>query len=194
MIETIKPPTDSLYKFLALVGLLLFVTSVTAPVWIYNKIDEQRIELIRDTKILDAEAEEWQQAGREMDRAGARSDQSWTRLTEAAEKFKDSKLSKTEFHEALEKQAKASRDVYDTTKNLRHKVAEWDKQDAQVQYKTDLLEKNEANARVIRILSSLGAVTGLVFSIVGFSLWYKRAQKYEDAVLRNKAETESKTE
>ncbi len=188
MMETIKPPTDSLYKFLALFGLGLFVASLTAPFWIYNKIGEQWIEVGRDSKILEADAEDWRQAGREMDRAKTRFDQSWERLTEAMDKFMKSKLSKPELERAFKEGAKARQDVYDNVKTVRQRVAEWDKKHAQLQYKRDLIDNNEANARMISIMSLVGATTGLLSSIAGFLLWYKRAQRYEDVVLRKKAE------
>ncbi len=53
--EFLKPPTDSLYKFLALSGLILFLVSITWPPWLLNKLVLSQYEVERDQQILKAE-------------------------------------------------------------------------------------------------------------------------------------------
>jgi hypothetical protein len=55
--DFLKPPTDNLYKFLAMSGLLLFLVSMTYPPWLYYRLNISIYELEKDSKILELEAE-----------------------------------------------------------------------------------------------------------------------------------------
>jgi len=194
MIETIKPPTDNLYKFLAIFCLGIFLASITAPFLYENKVTEQQLELLRDASIHVTNAQDWKQAGDEMRRASARSDEEFKRLNEAVDKRLKGQLSASEVQLAFEKEAKARSDLRESIRVLRDGVAKWEKETADVEFKRNLLENRKDNARVMRGVCVLGAIVSLLLSSIGFRLWYKRSQRYYDIVARKRAENGPKAD
>src|SRR5215216_2221836 len=164
MIETLKPPTDSLYKFLAIFCLVVFITSITAPFVYDNRIIEQQIEYLRDADILVADAEDWKQAGAEMQRANERMEAEHKQLMEAVDKRLKGQLSAAEVQQAFDEEAKARSDFRESSKVLRQKASEWEKKKAEVEYKGNLLDNSKDNARAIRRVSMLGAIVSLILS------------------------------
>jgi hypothetical protein len=53
--DFLKPPTDNLYKFVPIPGLLLVLVSLTYPPWLSYRLNISIYELEKDTKILELE-------------------------------------------------------------------------------------------------------------------------------------------
>ena len=71
---------------------------------------------------------------------------------------------------------------------LKQQINQWDKQNLEIKYKENLLEDTKDYAARMFNLRLIAVPVGLAMSITGFALWYKRTQRYEDWVLRKKAE------
>jgi hypothetical protein len=188
VIDAIKPPTDSLYKFLAICGLLLFVSSLTTPVWYANKFTEQQLTLLRDAKILNANTKPWQLAADEMRTTSARSQLAAQRYLEALKKAIKKEISESELKAIGAEADKAGEEFQQAGTTLVLKVTEWEKEYAQVQYQYAMLEHTRDNVHIIFRVASVGAFVGLILMVSGFVFWYKRIQKYEDLLLKNKVE------
>ena len=57
MFDFLKPPTDNLYKFIALTGLLLLVVSVALPAYALYALEIKRLEAKQEVNIAKAEIE-----------------------------------------------------------------------------------------------------------------------------------------
>jgi len=192
MIETLKPPTDSLYKFLAIIGLIFFLTSVISPFVLRREFHRQYAEFLRDERINNLDAETWQETSKQMQKQSIELDESSKRLDETFDPKSNRSLA--EQGRVLKEAKKIEEKQFATIELLDKQMRDWRKQDAQVEYKRNLLEEYEDYAKNLFTLCLLGGPVGLFMSVFGFVLWYRRAQKYEDLVLKKKVEqpTESR--
>lgn len=192
--DILRPPTDNLYKFLSLSGLLLFLFFVTYPTWLYVELNKQRVGLIRDLKILKYDAEEFQSAGKEAEIASKESQERAGRLADIVEKFEKRQITYEEAMKALDDSKTASADTLQKIDVLKKAINDWRKQDVEVEMKNDLLEINEEHARRVRTVALFGILISLSMTVMGFSLWYIRVQQYEDIILKNKTSSSAVSE
>jgi DNA-binding transcriptional MerR regulator len=184
--DIIKPPTDNLYKFLALSGLLILIISTTYPVWLYLELDKQSAGFHRDLKVLNIEAEKFQESRPVVDKAIRESSKVNSQALDAVEKFKKSQISLEEVRKALDEASNASGEATEKIKELEEEVHNWLRQHAEIEYKKDLLEISESAAKRVGGLAVIGTLAGLGITVWGFILWYQRVQKYEDIILKEK--------
>lgn len=178
MIETLKPPTDSLYKFLAIIGLVIFLASVTSPIIINRQLNNQTAEFVRDAKANNLQAEAWMSTWKRVEEHSPKVQEVQQTLIEA----KDSPDEKRVLQQAKNVAQRQEELIALFNKQL----ADWEKESFQVEYKQNLMEDTEIYARRIMGMCIIGVPVGLGLSIFGFVLWYRRAQRYEDLVLKSK--------
>ena len=193
-LEVWKPPTDTLYKFLAILGLLFFLSSLLSPIWIHREFDAQESEYARDLQLLILNKQGWQDAQKEVERASAESDRAQKDLLEVGDRYDKKQASLQEMKRALDKAEEALKRQDTKLKDFRAKLLEFDKQVAEVNYKGSLYESAKSSTGNLLLLCVIGGVVGLVMTIIGFTLWYRRTQKYEDLVLRAKVEEPGKVD
>lgn len=188
--ETLKPPTDTLYKFLAISGLLVFLTSLTFPIWMIQKLDALQVEHLRDLDILNLDAKTWEEAFEEVKKASEEHDRAHKQVEVTFDNFMKSKSRAS--YAAVQRALTASKAAYEEfqakSRDFEEKVLKWRKQHVEVDYKGNLFEITEKGTERMLTFCLLGIVVGLVMTISGFVLWYKRTQKLEDLILRKKAE------
>lgn len=186
MIETLKPPTDSLYKFLSIIGLVIFLTSVVSPILLKRELNKQYTEFIRDVSTNNLDAKTWKDAQKQVEKESVRFRDIHRRLGEVFDP--NSKASLAEQKRVLD-EAKVFDDAYSKLlADFEKLLDDWHKQTVQIDYKKNLVEDTEVYAQDMFTLFLLAGPIGLIMSIMGFVLWYRRAQKYEDLVLRKKVE------
>ena len=149
-------PTDNLYKFIALLGIVLLVTAIVVPVKIQDEIDKDfaRLVLIQQVKI-DLAVLEWNQAG---------SPPNTLTTEEAIEKWRSSQKEKKE-------------ELQSRLRKLELSGAEH----------AEYLSAIQVRQRWRRIAYCIGPI-GIFLMCIGFRLWYVRLQKYQDMIIRHKAE------
>lgn len=177
MYEQIRPPTDNLYKFLAIFGLALCLASF----WLNQKSLENRIALIQEKHIAESE------------RANA-SVEFYRRTGEAhqlarMEIFKHSRQNRLQEIKPLWSEEDAE-DVETpqpdplTTKEislLDEEVVEKTKEVEMIGRKLEAIEKSKSATQTLRT----GCLSvGVVLMIFGFSLWYVKSQKLLDELLK----------
>jgi hypothetical protein len=190
--EVLKPPTDTIYKFLAIFGLLIFLSSLSTPIWMFQKLDTLRAEHLRDLEILNLDATTWEEAWEEVRKASEAHTAASKRVQETFDNFAKSKsqASKTTVQNALTTSQAAYENFELKSREFEEKVLKWRKQHAEVSYKTDLVEISEHTVELTARYCLLGMLAGLAMTITGFILWYKRTQKMEDLILKKKAESD----
>lgn len=172
-----QPPTDSLYKFCALLGIVIALFSLYYPRTIiidlrtkYNAVDREikATEATQDYLISQMDKMKGiisntvaQQCGKYI------SDTNKLELV----------YSDTEVKDLLSRIQEGHRDVRIAIATLRFHHQE----------KADLL----AESRKIHWLFILGNMIGTLLAIYGFRMWYKRIQVYEDRILAASSKKEN---
>ncbi|MBL8003101.1 MAG: hypothetical protein JNL05_14200 [Flavobacteriales bacterium] len=189
MFPQLTPPTDSLYKFLAVGGLVLVVTVLylqqrmqaeltSASFHVY----EQQLGQAESEAQLDASHQRLMYALRSFyNKAGIDSEKEidttgsgalvWHRVTSGPKELVSESnalgdsLRKFLGHERLVQQ---KRNLFDLERSR--------------------YEAEKESARWIIDVLWFGLVFGFALSILGFLLWYKKIQRYNDQILRNEFE------
>lgn len=206
MIDFLKPPTDNLYKFMTLSGLILLLFSLSYPPWLLNKTKLAIYDAQRDLEILEMEQEADKTKYDEFNR-------------QAAEMLADRELVERQL-DALEKRIKSSKSANDDAavvaefkrlqtlfeeKKRRHSEIEnatnemsrsFKRKSIELTYKLRVLEWESRTVVTVGILALLGTVGGFLLGVRGFNLWSLRVQVFQDAILKKQAvlETETKEE
>jgi hypothetical protein len=186
-----KPPTDSLYKFLSVIGLSIFLASVIAPILLSKQLNNQAAEYIRDLRALNMDTEKWKETGKRTDSLANRLREQSAKLEEASNP--KSKLSQKERQQIFSRIEGLLQEQEQTLNLHMQQLRDWSKQDIEVDYKKDLFEDSKVYVARMVGICVIGAIVGLGMSVIGFVLWYKRAQKFEDLVLKRKVEEKSES-
>lgn len=208
-------PTDSLYKFIAVAGLVTFVTGAILT----NQADKLEWQWENSTPSIESQIEDLDRRSKiyseKQKRYLTRIDEAKTKrnklqteaqtATAAAFDAAKNTFSQPEVSRLLEDAEKKSNELANETQLYAEMVDDFGKQ-FDLTKKTPIFEeRNSINdkqrALIIQIkestrLNLLGPslmLLGMLFSISGFSLWYHRVQKYTDILLKRQAEEEEPT-
>lgn len=170
--DVLKPPTDNLYKFISIFGLIIFVVSIAAPYIASEQLSTLTTVIakpIADIKLLNQDNARLLS---EVDEVQGRLPKQSQNLTEA------------------EKQT--VRQVFAESDRLLKEVRENIRKIRELETTSDMQIKT-ADARAATLLgliwwTSFGKVIGLVSILTGFTLWYFKLQRYQDLLLKNQAQ------
>ena len=141
----IQPPTDSLYKFMAVSGLLILGFFVIWPELRLYELGQQTVQVVGEVNILHREVDHLQE---DMVRLG--------------------------------KNKSVPEILIEKRRLLEIKLE-------QIGTKGELLELATTDMRrMIRVLY-MGVVFGLILSFLGFILWYRKVQMWQDIAIRREA-------
>ncbi|NVK62040.1 MAG: hypothetical protein HWE37_18440 [Rhodobacteraceae bacterium] len=172
-------PTDSLYKFLATFGFLLFAISTT---YTWYRLEHELTagsEHLVDREFFDMRFDAWTE---EIDRSTQRLDAEVSLL---ASMPRDSK----EEEEAA--RAKADEIRQSVTELLLSSEVDWEKFREEMK---ELRHQSEASAASAEISKAMMvplkfiATAGALMSVVGFFFWYTKQQRYLDEAVRIEAQ------
>ena len=202
--DFLKPPTDNLYKFMCISGLILVLLSLMIPTWQLNKIRQSYLEQKRDLEILDLDSEMTEHREQRLTQQADELNKTRAILLKQVETLEsDTALKGRPLTEPEQLSVKGQLEQLYTLQNqLEKKNQEWLEKmsavlTAQYEQRKRLIEiryKNEAalsDARAgvaIAILSLFTIVFGFWMGRKGFNLWSLRVQVYQDAILKKQAE------
>jgi len=178
-----KIPTDNLYKFMALSGVVLVVASAFPRYW-QAKLE---FELVR------VQGEKWK-ATKKKDWAYADMDHLRTKtnkLKEETSKWKEARdLAAAEPQLIEKKRLEIRTDAYEIKAGITEtKRLYRDSEIAAIEVKTKEKEISQ-RLEVIRLLKFVvagGSSAGAILSVSGFLLWYHKLQKYQDKIVKKQA-------
>ena len=197
--EFLKPPTDNLYKFMTIVGLILFLISISYPPWLYHRSQMAVFDAERDAELLQLERDDLNEKyrrvveaiNRETDEYNAQSD----RIKELTKQTRDDKLSAKQRTAMTQEIAEmhAKNDANEKQRNSLNQVADEaadkvKKNDVELKYKLRINIWESWYGRIAMLVCLLGSVVGLIIGRKGFNLWSLRVQVYQDAILIKEAE------
>jgi predicted S18 family serine protease len=201
MFDSLKPPTDNLYKFIALTGLLILVISIVLPSYALYALELKRLEAAREINITKGEIEESKALKLLLDSAEKTVASAKLEAEGALEYAKLAKLKKGSpstklktWEEAESRLEKAMTHLRDTSSDYGKKTDEYYKLASSIarrtidnEYQTEVLEAVNVGVVLTKLLIICGVPLGLIFMLVGFLLWYRKVQKFEDKVLEKAA-------
>lgn len=213
MMDFLKPPTDNLYKFVAMSGLVLFLVSMTYPPWLSYRFSSSIFELEKDTKILELEieAEETRRTDfkAELDAITADGDNTLKEV-ENLKRLLESQPSRAQKRRlipervALEQKYKLLKaQVEESKKGFNEKRATFmassdalRRKQIELKSRLDLAKWAHGQLKLLGWVAIFFAGLGAFMANAGFIFWYRRVQVYQDAILRKQTalESESKSE
>ncbi len=156
-------PTDNLYKFFAISGLVILLVCAIYPAMITARVSTSAAEVIATRQLLDYQVEE-------LEREVGRIESEHAQAKVAPE------LPKGHTDKGAERHEKVHADL----QNVRRRLIDFEKQ-----AKVALAEGNALKAQMELMLPA--AVVGGCLVFVGFFLWYMNVQRHADTIIRNQA-------
>jgi len=197
MLDLIKPPTDNLYKFQALAGLLLALVSLLYPTWLYQQA------LLRYLDAKNGETELQTQTDYVQKRLDLLQVQMNTTLDDPDQMKKliddleNQRLAASSpKREALSAEIERLRKRWQESLQSRTALFEASQElKASLQSKTGQLaiqksvsETELSMSRYMIYIGLVGIVIGVIITLRGFRQWSKRVQVYEDKILKREAD------
>jgi hypothetical protein len=168
-----QPPTDSLYKFLALSGVVILALSLYFPDELASQIQQKESEYrtrIAVTMVrVDHAKRRVTEIAQYIDDAMARQKGTYQPDSDKLELA----FSNTDLKNLLDRQSTTVEDLQvsiEESKGLQNQIAEL-----------------KSRATFLRRLGVVGCVVGGIIALVGFILWYLRIQRFDDRVARTRA-------
>lgn len=163
-------PTDNLYKFISMTGVLLMFVCVAV---LEYRISQQ-VEL--NTEIsLGKKAFEFLE--RDLERTSKGLDSILQSLEEAEKRGEKIDSNKLEHFSSLKK----------GHEELKARVRNIDREIMTLRKKSDFAENYYQRTLRIKPLLLFGGFTGIALAFIGFYLWYHRLQKHQDMLLKMQA-------
>jgi len=153
-------PTDNLYKFLAIAGLVIIVLSVVGPWSRYEQLTSKTIEVETQTSI-------YKKGIASVELAIMKLKEEWKK----AKSEKERELLQSRLDE------------------LQRQIRQLEIIIPEIAGKKALHQRFMETTAIFVVAGACGLVLGVVLSIVGFVLWYRRVQRYQDAILKQQHRT-----
>ncbi len=199
MFDFLKPPTDNLYKFIALTGLLLAVVSVVLPSYALYALELQRLQSRKAVNIAKAEIESAnlykvllgaseksaEAAGKGAD--AARANLESARVSKGPDKAKRMEDAKNQLLKAMTQLQEESTELGKKTDEFHRQAVSIIRNTEESEYQVEVLETIGLAAFYSKFLLFAGVAVGLTLSVFGFILWYRKVQVFEDRVLKKAA-------
>ena len=180
-------PTDNLYKFLALAGVLVSIVGFLAPEVAEFELAQREIELERSREVLVSTGKRLIEKIKDKKSTQNERNKQIVVLNEGKQKFgcvapNGLDLCKQEItaREEFDEDNKAIDDGFDQLVKWKAETAQADSAERILKY---LREKNTR----FRTISEFAMWGGLILAFVGFTFWYWLVQRFQDGELRRKA-------
>jgi hypothetical protein len=207
MLDILKPPTDNLYKFLAITGLLLFTISIVLPCYALVTLEIKRLEAVKELNVTKAESEEAEILEKLVEAARLTVEAARKETEAAFIKEKELQIKKRlrvvttkDYDEVIQALEKASNNLSEAQKDYTAKSDQYHKQVTLVrkrvidnEYQTEVLGVINEGVFLNKLVLFLGAIIGGFIAVAGFILWYRKVQVYEDAALKDGASKEKES-
>lgn len=174
-----NPPTDNLYKFVAVAGLIVFILGLMFPISEAIKAGRKVIPLETEVSVIE---------------------QSWLLMRERVDWLREDVATLEKEVEELESEAsperkaaraeeikRASAELRQRHRSLREAIAEMDSEKCRCSGK---LQEAGHELQLVRLFFRIGlleAVAGAILAVLGFWLWYVRVQHPQDRALSSDA-------
>ena len=166
----ISPPTDSLYKFSAIVGTILMVLSIYVPMRFYDDLIKQISEATRKLKINEIEIKYWGHKVAQLEKL--RDDA--IAMTKKGHKLDPNKVhlyySEAEIKQMVKEMLEAGRET--------------EIKAAETRVIAESIASLERRRHDLPSWAFASVILGLLLAIYGYLNWYFKIQVYQDRLLK----------
>lgn len=184
--QNLQPPTDNLYKFVALTGVVLAITALLWPTTIFYSLRLREFEYSAQMAAARADFEVWQGMEAHSDLQLEQNAENKLLLKQfMAEHPAESlpadvrELSKQEVLRVDQEK----KDLIAAREKNFDRAAAADKALGALEAKRQEIDFLKWTARATLILAALLLLSGTALAVIGFRLWYYRVQVYQDKIL-----------
>lgn len=180
------PPTDNLYKFLALFGLVLIVAFIF-PLVFFHKTGMDYLEQLRRSKEFN---EHEQSVKQRLEALKFRQQQSQDRRSVLQKRLEtmNSASNSTEVDKLEGLIKEVNREIESIDDSYNELSLNLALRRAQITYEETVNFNLRRDSRVYLYAGLFGVVVGSALSFFGFRLWYRKLQMYLDQIVKKEAE------
>lgn len=188
MIDLIKPPTDNLYKFAALFGLVLFVVGFVFPPWLFYQSSLEYLKSLAGDDELAVHKKFTEERNNILE---ARKEQVKLELDNLQKRLDNLASSKSNVSDEINRLESAIKDAKKQAETLEDTALEsklnLELKTAQARQQRTLGVNETRNSRLVMVVGWVIAFIGLLIAFAGFIIWYKRVQVRQDEILEMEA-------
>jgi hypothetical protein len=192
MMSIFTPPTDNLYKFLAVSGVVLIVAGAYYPPVFFRQTGMEYLEQLRGSKELEVQEEFGKERLETLELREQQALDQKNKLQKRLAELKSSSNS-TEVDKLEGRVKEANREIesiVDSASELRLNLA---MKRAQVKHEETVSINGRRDSRLVLIVGGVGVLIGIFFAVAGFCLWYKKVQRFQDRVVTKETRTKVAT-
>lgn len=174
-------PTDNLYKFVALTGLILFVLATASAIIVPYHLHMQFLKLNSDMAIL-CDEQSFLIEKMKSDNEGYKS---YCEYLETVKKRKSKKRGDKIIENYFDSDSK---EFLAITEKRDQTILEVRKKRLLIEHQTEVLKYLERETPIVFWVCFALSNLGIIMSAMGFIFWYKRHQVYQDRIIKKEAE------
>jgi hypothetical protein len=187
MMNVFQPPTDNLYKFMAVSGIVLIVAGVLGPPVFFQPTGIEYLAQLRGSEELQVQEKFTNERLETLKQRGLQAIEEKKRLQKRLDGLKATPNSPAV--DKLEGRIKEANHEIESTADAAHDLSlNLALKRAQIRYEETVSINRRRTARLFLLLGWGAGLTGIFFSFVGFRRWYKRLQQFQDRVVAKEAE------
>ncbi len=178
MLNFLTPPTDNLYKFIAIAGLLFIFASIFYPTFLNIQINERILESEKDIEIATIERTKLERESNVIERKT-------NDIQKKVEGFKQN--SSNVSAKQLEADMKDLEQLQKQSKEVTDVATELQKRNIEIEYKNKITKFYNNYLESALNAAKVGMTIGLILTFLGFTLWFFKVQKHQDLALKEEA-------
>lgn len=182
MLNLPTPPTDNLYKFISIFGLVLAVLGIFYVETKSLELNQEIYNLEREKSVFSIEKSKIE---RKRNYLKDKIDD-FNRLADIKSKpiVNDSIISWTRIISGSKNLITESNNISTLIEELREVELEFEKKQVEIDSKESIIElKTNQDEKIFDVIDILIPI-GIILSFFGFVLWYDKSQKYQDVILK----------
>ena len=166
-----NPPTDSLYKFCAIAGLVVVLISIYLPMRMVEEFESKASAFILELRRAKVELEFQSKELEGLDKD----------LTSLRQSLMQKQANKSVHEKSVEHINQSASAIRQTAKIVALKNAEI------ITTEEEIKRLGERTRFAVRV-GTIGWILGALLAIYGFTNWYRKIQVHQDALIKRQAE------
>ncbi len=178
-----QPPTDNLYKFMAVSGIVLIIAGFFVPPVFFLQAGMEYLTQLRGSDELKVQRKFTAERLETLKLRGDRAKEELKRLGELKVPSNSAEADK------LESRKKEAEHEIESIEDASHELSlNLALKQAQTDYEEMVSFNRRLSARMFVLGGWIVGLMGFFFSFIGFRRWYKRLQKFQDRLVAKEAE------
>jgi hypothetical protein len=187
MMDVLQPPTDNLYKFLAVSGVVLFIAGMFGPLVLFQQTGMEYLEQLRGSEELQVQEKFTNERLETLKQRELQATEEKKKLQKRLDGLKAAPNS-PEVDKLEGRIKEANREIESITDSAHDLSLNLALKRAQTNYEETVSVNRRAISRLVLRVGWIIGLIGAATSIIGFRRWYKRLQKFQDRVVAKEAE------